>query len=581
MIELGFKILTYQAFSPTDISGIKAWYDASTLTGADGSSVSQWLDQSGNEAHMFQGTSAARPTLQTNELNGRNVVRFDGVDDFLNMTAPFDQNATNTSSFHNCRFSNSGEYFVHINGTTSPLIFIYKKDGNKFIKIANPLTMPTGTTYEAAWTSDDNYLAIAHASSPRITIYKVDKTTNPWTFTKLSNPSVIPSGTAYGCDFSNDTNYLAVACNTTGTERLIVYKRSGDTFTDLAVSAGITTGVGFTCKFSPNSNFLAVGINLTTNNLFIYSRTGDAFTSITAPTTMPSNEVYSISWLSETVFAVCGLSTSILIYEWDGTKFELQQSISLGTANGYDVAYSRGKGYLAIGISIAPRILIYKITGNTYTLLPSVSSTPYSTTRGVSWGANDEYLGLSSGGIIILNMYKRSGDTFTNMNRLNMLRNVGGATVFAVVKYPANGIQNETFFVANNAGNTRFLLYQRSVSNFFAVGGRRLDSDATQNALSTTTTDSTKFFIHTGELDFLNSDAYQYLNGTIDGTNTSFQTNGNSSDTDSTYIRISGSSGSLLNGDIAEIIVYNRSLTNTEISYVHKYLSVKWGITIA
>ena len=34
-------------------------------------------------------------------------------------------------------------------------------------------------------------------------------------------------------------------------------------------------------------------------------------------------------------------------------------------------------------------------------------------------------------------------------------------------------------------------------------------------------------------------------------------------------------------GDIAEIIVYNRALNTSELAQVHKYLSMKWGITLA
>ena len=51
------------------------------------------------------------------------------------------------------------------------------------------------------------YLAVAHASSPYITIYKRSGDT----FTKLSNPSSRPTGNGEGCAFSPDGMYLAVA----------------------------------------------------------------------------------------------------------------------------------------------------------------------------------------------------------------------------------------------------------------------------------------------------------------------------------------------------------------------------------
>lgn len=59
----------------------------------------------------------------------------------------------------------------------------------------------------------------------------------------------------------------------------------------------------------------------------------------------------------------------------------------------------------------------------------------------------------------------------------------------------------------------------------------------------------------------------------------------NASATDSSSIDAgvvgSGSSGTACIGQIAEIIIYNRSLSASEIVQVNKYLSQKWGITIS
>jgi hypothetical protein len=53
----------------------------------DGDPVATWADQSGNSRDFSQATSAARPTYKTNILNGKPVVRSDGVDDYLNTTS--------------------------------------------------------------------------------------------------------------------------------------------------------------------------------------------------------------------------------------------------------------------------------------------------------------------------------------------------------------------------------------------------------------------------------------------------------------------------------------------------------------
>ncbi len=54
----------------------------------NGGAVSQWADQSGHQRHASQGTAASQPTWVPNALNGKPVVRFDGVNDFLNFTLP-------------------------------------------------------------------------------------------------------------------------------------------------------------------------------------------------------------------------------------------------------------------------------------------------------------------------------------------------------------------------------------------------------------------------------------------------------------------------------------------------------------
>lgn len=65
-------------FSPSDISDLKVWYDASdTATIAhSGGAVSQWDDKSGNANHQVQATASLKPTTGTRTLNGLNVLDF-------------------------------------------------------------------------------------------------------------------------------------------------------------------------------------------------------------------------------------------------------------------------------------------------------------------------------------------------------------------------------------------------------------------------------------------------------------------------------------------------------------------------
>jgi hypothetical protein len=81
-------------FNPKSIAGLELWLDAqdgTTLFDADtgGSqvapdgSVGRWVDKSGKGRNATQDVANNRPVLKTAVVNGRNILRFDGSNDFL------------------------------------------------------------------------------------------------------------------------------------------------------------------------------------------------------------------------------------------------------------------------------------------------------------------------------------------------------------------------------------------------------------------------------------------------------------------------------------------------------------------
>lgn len=78
-------------WSPSRISTY-AWYDASDLTTIteSGGLVSKWDDKSGNSNHAIQNVGSKQPTTSTRDINGVNVLDFDGVDNILEMTSSID-----------------------------------------------------------------------------------------------------------------------------------------------------------------------------------------------------------------------------------------------------------------------------------------------------------------------------------------------------------------------------------------------------------------------------------------------------------------------------------------------------------
>lgn len=84
--------------NPTSLTGLQLWLDADdsatlfdattggSLVAANGG-VARWEDKSGNARHATQATSGNRPLRKTAIQGGRDVLRFDGSNDFLDGSA--------------------------------------------------------------------------------------------------------------------------------------------------------------------------------------------------------------------------------------------------------------------------------------------------------------------------------------------------------------------------------------------------------------------------------------------------------------------------------------------------------------
>lgn len=75
-------------FDPRSIGGLQMWFAADRITGlVDGNAVATWSDLSGNGRDATQATEAAKPVYKVDIVNGKPVVRFDGVDDYIETTS--------------------------------------------------------------------------------------------------------------------------------------------------------------------------------------------------------------------------------------------------------------------------------------------------------------------------------------------------------------------------------------------------------------------------------------------------------------------------------------------------------------
>ena len=78
-------------------------------------------------------------------------------------------------------------------------------------KLADPASLPPDTSLGGAWSPNGEFLAIAHFTTPFVTIYQRSGTT----FTKLADPASLPASTGHGAAWSPNGEFLAVAHGTT------------------------------------------------------------------------------------------------------------------------------------------------------------------------------------------------------------------------------------------------------------------------------------------------------------------------------------------------------------------------------
>lgn len=133
----------------------------------------------------------------------------------------------------------------------------------------------------------EKFLAVAHYSSPYVTIYGQVADT----FTKLADPAASPSSFGLGVAFSADGTYMAVAHILE--PYVTIYKRSGDTFTNLLAAS--PSGAGRDVAFSADGTHMAVAHD-SSPFITVYKRNGDTFTKWANPAALPTGDVHGVAF---------------------------------------------------------------------------------------------------------------------------------------------------------------------------------------------------------------------------------------------------------------------------------------------
>lgn len=162
-----------------------------------------------------------------------------------------------------------------------------------------------------------------------------------------------------------------------------------------------------------------------------------------------------------------------------------------------------------------------------------------------------------------------------------LLRNTPGATIMAVCNFTNNSAGRAPISISTpTAGTNRAGLFLRGTGyTGYGLAARRADGEPSSSFVGSSTFFAATNVLLGAVIDYANTDAFSYVNGDLNASNTAFITAGNTSNTDSGAVYIGRSSTTLnsMLGTIAEIIVVSSAVTTSERQLMEGYLAWKWG----
>ncbi len=151
-------------------SGLRLWLSASTRLQVDDAGM-VWPDQSGRGNHATQATIADQPVRAANALNGRPMVRFDGIGDSLNL--PDVMNG-----------ANAGEAFVVLKSTRLPgsyqELWKFSATGNYYSGESSYFPSWDGRIYESFGRSSAVAFDATQVTPSQVQIYNVAASSAEW-----------------------------------------------------------------------------------------------------------------------------------------------------------------------------------------------------------------------------------------------------------------------------------------------------------------------------------------------------------------------------------------------------------------
>jgi hypothetical protein len=275
-------------------------------------------------------------------------------------------------------FSPDGTLMAVAHNTT-PFITIYNTA--TWTKLSDPTILPTGNANSVVFNYNGTLMAVSHLVSPYITIYN----TSDWS--KVVDPAVLPTGTAYNVDFNHDGTLMAVAHS--NSPFITIYNTSD--WTKVTNPSILPVGIGQGVAFSRDDSLMTV-THSASPYITIYN-TSD-WSKVADPAILPTGSTFEVDFSYDGTLMVVAHTTSpyITIYnisDWS----KVADPAVLPTGNGYGISFSHDGALVSIAHNTSPFVTIYNTSD--WSKIADPAALPAGVGYGAAFNNNKSLMAIS------------------------------------------------------------------------------------------------------------------------------------------------------------------------------------------